>query len=181
MTVPGQGRGGDAGPALSRLKNKGRLSKAASRGVVSSMSTAPDEEQAVARPATQSRAPQVEPIEIPQAAEPYQQPAPVQLAPVQQPDPVQEPAAQQPVIETAPPPAKPKSRRKMSLAPSDEEHDQIRQTYMATRHIHRFSSLNDFLRACVLQEVSRLEDEYNDGRPFEWEEAEIPKGRPLRF
>ncbi|MNW39041.1 hypothetical protein D3C74_161240 [compost metagenome] len=175
-TVPGQGRGGDAGPALSRLKNKGRLSKAASRGVVSSMSTAPDEEQPVVRPATQSRAPRVEPIEIPQAAEPYQQ-----LAPVQQPEPVQEPAAQQPVTETAQPSAKPKSRRKMSLAPSEDEHDQIRQTYMATRHIHRFSSLNDFLRACVLQEVSRLEDEYNDGRPFEWEEAEIPKGRPLRF
>lgn len=177
-STPTTGRGGDAGSALGRLKKNRGLSKATGRSVVSEMSAPEDEQQpAVATPDSVQKAP---------AAQIQQPVAPVQQAPVQQVAPEPEHVSQsepQPAVaklSEAPTP-KSKSRRKMSLAPTDDEHDRIRQTFMATRHIHRYASLNDFLRACVLQEVTSLEDEYNGGQAYVWEEAEIPKGRPLRF
>lgn len=180
-SVPGRGRGGDAGQALNRLKPKGRLSKAAPQSVVSAMSSPSRDEQAASRPTNPeaelveapapvaSRSP--EPQQAPQtAAEPLpaaQQEAPADPAPAPQPAQAKEKA---------------KPRRKMSLTPADEdEHDRIRQTFMATRHIHRLASLNDFLRACVLKEIARLEDDHNDGQAYEYEGVEIPKGRPLKF
>ncbi|MGP9783386.1 ParB family protein [Glutamicibacter sp. AOP12-B1-11] len=177
-STPTPGRGGDAGSALGRLKKNRGLSKAAGRSVVSEMSASEDEQQAsAATPDSVQQAPEVQ----------IQQPvAPVQQAPVQQVAPEPEHFSQsEPQLTMAKssedPTPKSKSRRKMSLAPTDDEHDRIRQTFMATRHIHRYASLNDFLRACVLQEVTRLEDEHNGGQVYVWEEAEIPKGRPLRF
>lgn len=177
-STPTPGRGGDAGAALGRLKQNRGLSKAVDRSVVSEMSASEDEQQTAA--ATQESAQQAKAAQIQQPV------APVQQTPVQQVVPEPEHASQskpQPAVAkpSEDPTLKSKSRRKMSLAPTDDEHDRIRQTFMATRHIHRYASLNDFLRACVLQEVTRLEDEHNGGQVYVWEEAEIPKGRPLRF
>lgn len=177
-SIPTPGRGGDAGSALGRLKKNRGLSKAAGRSVVSEMSVPEDEHQvAVATPESLQQTP---------AAHVQQPVAPVRQEPVQQVAPQPEQASQSEPLPTVAKqsgdtPPKSKSRRKMSLAPTDDEHDRIRQTFMATRHIHRYASLNDFLRACVLQEVTHLEDEHNGGQAYAWEEAEIPKGRPLRF
>lgn len=180
-SVPGRGRGGDAGQALNRLKPKGRLSKAAPQSVVSAMSSPAREDPAAAPNAS----PETELVETPapfaaRAPEPQQpsQPVAEPLPAVQQ----ETPANPAPAPQPEPAKEKAKSRRKMSLTPADEdEHDRIRQTFMATRHIHRLASLNDFLRACVLKEIARLEDDHNDGQAFEYEGVEIPKGRPLKL
>lgn len=160
-TSPAAGRGGSAGEALSRLKRP-KLAKAAERSVVEEMS-APD-------PVVSLDEPLVQPVQVRPTAAMTEIPDPAFVAaPSQQPAPAE--AAEQRAV----------PRRKMSFAPTLDEHDRIRSAFMSTRHLTRYATLNDFLRAVVLEECTRLEDEHNDGAAFEWTEAEIPKGRPLRF
>ncbi|MET0872705.1 MAG: hypothetical protein ABWX89_10270 [Paeniglutamicibacter terrestris] len=157
-------RGGSAGEALSRLKRP-KLAKANERSVVEEM-TAPDS------PAPAFVAEPVAPVEpaVHVVPEPIAAPAAVPVAP-----PTPEPSPVEPE------PARAVPRRKMSFAPTPDEHDRIRSAFSATRHLTRYATLNDFLRAIVLEECTRLEDEHNGGAEFDWKDAEIPKGRPLRF
>ena len=155
------GRGGSGGDALSRLKRP-KLAKANDRSVVEEMT------------ASEAASPTIAPVEQPVHVVP--EPAPVESpahTPGVKPVPQLGPVA---VDEQRATP-----RRKMSFAPTQDEHDRIRSAFMSTRHHTRYATLNDFLRAVVLEECARLEDEHNGGAEFDWKEAEIPKGRPLRF
>jgi hypothetical protein len=155
------GRGGNAGDALSRLKRP-KLAKANERSVV--------EEMTASEPVSAVIAPVEPPVHVVPQEAPVAPPAPT---PSVKPTPQSAPVALEEQRATP--------RRKMSFAPTQDEHDRIRSAFMSTRHHTRYATLNDFLRAVVLDECARLEDEHNDGAEFDWKEAEIPKGRPLRF
>jgi len=102
-------------------------------------------------------------------------PAPVAPAPDQ------EPAEVAPAVE-APAPA-PKKRTKyppkVSLYQELENTDRIRGAIPHTFAQEGFRNLSQFLNAAAMKEVERLEQMYNDGKPFPPVKArELPQGRP---
>lgn len=108
---------------------------------------------------------------------PAAQPAPVvppaAPAPAAEPDPVAQEAKK-------PKPKKAPTTTKKSFFEPIELGKRMRRTYNATRHAEGHASLSEFIYSLVELECQRLEDLYNDGKPFEGNPDAIPKGRPVR-
>jgi len=63
-----------------------------------------------------------------------------------------------------------------------EDADRLRGAVEATRSPHGYRSLNEFVSAVVMNEVSRLEQEHNDGQPWTGVTAgDLPPGRRPRI
>jgi len=92
----------------------------------------------------------------------------------------------QPPVQYAPPatapeqkPVKEKTTKKASYYEPIELGKRMRRAYNATKYVEGHDSLSDFIVRLIEQECQRLEDLYNDGKPFEGDNA-VPKGRPVR-
>lgn len=161
---------GGAAPDLSGLK----LKKAAPSSVVTEIASGTAE----SAPAPERR--EAEPAA---AVTPVAALRPVQEAPAASPVPVtQEPAAEPAALpaETVPdaPEVEAPKKVKTSVRHTEEQARRLRATYIATMRQHRRRSLSDWLSDIIDAECTRLEQELNDGQPFD-EDPELPKGRPL--
>lgn len=201
-TEPAPSRGGGTNP-LDALK-RGRLGKAAQRGVVEDMTA---EQQAASEPAAEpAPASAVVPTtaeQLAQQAAAVEETAPAVVTPVpQSPAAVQstatEPAAATPAVVAEPAPAaaaaaapptevvappatkSPEDKPvKDSFYHSKESHRRLRSTYLETRHLTKYKSLSDFISSLIDQECTRLEELYNNGEPFSTDPNEMPRGRPV--
>lgn len=124
----------------------------------------------------------------PQSTAYYLQPGQQYPAQALQPQPGQQFQPQmiaQPPAQYAPPaapeqtPAKEKTTKKASYYEPIELGKRMRRAYNATKYVEGHDSLSDFIVRLIEQECQRLEDLYNDGQPFEGDNA-VPKGRPVR-
>lgn len=124
----------------------------------------------------------------PQSTAYYLQPGQQYPAQALQPQPGQQLQPQitaQPPAQYAPPaspqqtPAKEKTTKKASYYEPIELGKRMRRAYNATKYVEGHDSLSDFIVRLIEQECQRLEDLYNDGQPFEGDNA-VPKGRPVR-
>ena len=75
------------------------------------------------------------------------------------------------VPEPVEPAAQPKNRRnagwsQVSIRLLPEDADRLRGAVEATRSPHTYRSLNEFVSQAVMNEVSRLEQEHNSGKPW---------------
>lgn len=200
-TEPAPSRGGGTNP-LDALK-RGRLGKAAQRGVVEDMTA---EQQAASEPAAEpAPASAVVPTTAEQLAQQSaaveetahavvtpvpQSPAAVQSSAtepaaatpaVAEPAPAAAAAAAPPTEVVAPPATKSPEDKpvKDSFYHSKESHRRLRSTYLETRHLTKYKSLSDFISSLIDQECTRLEELYNNGEPFSTDPNEMPRGRPV--
>lgn len=110
-----------------------------------------------------------------------EQPAPV--AP--EPAPVVEAPAAAPATRTVQPAAAVATKRskyppKVSFYQEKDDTDRVRAAILHTYTQEGVRSLSAFVHAAVMNEVERLERQYNDGQPFPPVGAgELPQGRPL--
>ncbi|MBG6191723.1 hypothetical protein IWX64_002690 [Arthrobacter sp. CAN_A212] len=163
---------------------RGRLGKAAQRGVVEDMTA---EQQVSPEPAAKpALAPVVDPTpagQLAQQPEPVAQAAPAVVTPAPQaPVAVAEPSVATPAAEVVAPPVtkSPEDKPvKDSFYHSKESHRRLRSTYLETRHLTKYKSLSDFISSLIDQECTRLEELYNDGEPFSTDPNEMPRGRPV--
>lgn len=90
-----------------------------------------------------------------------------------------------PVPDVAEPVAQPTQKPRWSainirLVPEDA--DRLRGAVEATRNLGGYRSLNEFVSAVVMKEVSRLEQEHNDGQPWTGITAgDLPRGQRTRL
>lgn len=156
---------GGAAPDISML----RLRKAAPSSVVTEIASggagvSPVPETHIAPPAAE-----VTPSPAPQPVQEAPAPPPVYVEP--HPADTREAAPAESEVEA------PKNV-KTSLRHTKEQARRLRATYIATMRQHRRRSLSDWLSDIIDAECTRLEQELNDGRPFD-DDPELPKGRPL--
>lgn len=193
---PAEGRGGtgNAKELLARAKMK----KASQRSVVEEMSTinrgAAEQPQPVAQaaPAPIAAAPEKSPVDsvIHEAAAPVapqdtslpQVAAPEPYLPVTQAEPVYAPA---PVESAAPAPVAPAKKitkaanKKTGFWQTDEQWGRTRSTYDSTRRLTKHKTLSEYVAAAVEMYDRHNEEKYNDGRPFDSDPFDIPRGRPM--
>lgn len=88
------------------------------------------------------------------------------------PEPVQRAAAGKGAAKKYPP--------KVSFYQDPEDSRRLRAAYRNNLAHSEDRSLSDFINRVVMAEVERLEELYNDGKPFPGGRAgDVPKGRPL--
>lgn len=78
------------------------------------------------------------------------------------------------------PAAKPKHAPKVSFYQDPSESQRMRGAIRVAMAHEGSRGLSDFIRTAVMREVERLEQRFNDGKPFEPAAAgELPQGRPM--
>lgn len=73
-----------------------------------------------------------------------------------------------------------KYRHKVSFYQDEEDTARVRAAILHTNHLEGPRSLSQFIHHAVMAEVHRLEERYNDGKPWPGVAArELPQGRPM--
>ncbi|GGC17620.1 ParB family protein [Cellulomonas carbonis] len=72
-----------------------------------------------------------------------------------------------------------KAKEQLNVAVPRDVRARIRAAYRATAHTEGHTSFSDLISAVLDAEATRLEQQYNEGRPFTGGEQPLPPGRPL--
>lgn len=114
------------------------------------------------------------------------------------PKPVEEPTPE-PIVEAAAPAMKPAQRNgtperttpQPDVSTGEQKKMQVnalipvglrnrsRAAFAASRHVEGYRSYSDFIAKAIEREVSRVENDHNEGRPYAGGDANLTAGRPM--